>query len=142
VVVFDPRRDLAVLSVPGLPAPALTQGPDLQRSSSAIVAGFPLDGPYRLDSARVRDVLTAKGADIYGSPGAVREVYSLYARVQPGNSGGPLLSPGGEVVGVVFARSLDDDNTGYALTLDEARPVLDAANSSSSPVNTGRCAAG
>jgi S1-C subfamily serine protease len=142
VVVFDPKRDLAVLSVPGLPAPSSRQGPPLKRSGSAIVAGFPLNGPYRLDSARVRDVLTAAGSDIYGSPGAIREVYSLFARVQPGNSGGPLLSPSGDVVGVVFARSLDDDRTGYALTLDEARPVLDVADSSFSPVSTGDCVAG
>lgn len=142
VVVFDPRRDLAVLSVPGLPAPALTRGPDLKRSDGAAVAGFPLDGPYRVDSARVRDVLTATGADIYGNPGVTREVYSLFARVEPGNSGGPLLSPRGDVVGVVFARSLDDVRTGYALTLDEAKPVLDAASRSFSPVSTGACAAG
>jgi len=142
VVVFDPRRDLAVLSVPGLPAPALTPGPDLKRSDGAVVAGFPLDGPYRVDSARVRDVLTATGADIYGNPGVTREVYSLFARVEPGNSGGPLLSPLGDVVGIVFAKSLDDDQTGYALTLDEARPVLEAASRSSSPVSTGGCTAG
>ena len=142
VVVFDPRRDLAVLSVPGLPAPASTQGPELKRSGGAVVAGFPLNGPYRRDPARVRDVLTATGADIYGSPGVVREVYSLYARVQPGNSGGPLLSSTGAVVGIVFARSLDDDRTGYALTLDEARPVLNAANGAFSPVSTGGCVAG
>jgi S1-C subfamily serine protease len=142
VVVFDPKRDLAVLSVPGLPAPASRQGADLRRSEGAIVAGFPLNGPYRLDPARVRDVLTATGADIYGGPGAVREVYSLYAKIQPGNSGGPLLSPTGAVVGVVFARSLDDDMTGYALTLDEARPVLAVAASSSSAVSTGDCVSG
>jgi S1-C subfamily serine protease len=142
VVVFDPKRDLAVLSVPGLPAIASRQGADLERSQGAIVAGFPLNGPYRLDAARVRDVLTATGADIYGGPGAVREVYSLYAKIQPGNSGGPLLSPSGAVVGIVFARSLDDDMTGYALTLDEARPVLAAASGASSPVSTGDCVSG
>ncbi len=142
VVVFDPRRDLAVLAVPGLPAPALSRGSDLKRSDGAAVAGFPLDGPYRVDSARVRDVLTATGADIYGNPGVTREVYSLFARVEPGNSGGPLLSPRGDVVGIVFAKSLDDDNTGYALTLGEAEPVLQAASRSTSPVSTGGCAAG
>ena len=141
VVVFDPERDLAVLSVPGLPAPALTMGPKLRPSDSAIVAGFPLNGPFRLDPARVRDVFKARGADIYGSPGVVREVYSLFARVEPGNSGGPLLSPLGQVVGIVFAKSLDDDSTGYALTMDEARPVLEAAKGSSSRVSTGGCAA-
>lgn len=142
VIVFDPRRDLAVLSVPGLPAPSSRQGASLKRAGGAVVAGFPLNGPFRLDSARVRDVLTATGADIYGTPGVVRQVYSLYARVQPGNSGGPLLNSSGAVVGIVFARSLDDDKTGYALTLDEARPVLNAANDSNSPVSTGGCVAG
>lgn len=142
VVIFDPKRDLSVLSVPGLPARAVTLGASLSRSGGAVVAGFPLNGPYELDPARVRDVIIATGADIYGTPGVVRQVYSLDARVQPGNSGGPLLSPSGQVVGIVFARSLDDTNTGYALTLDEARPVLDAAEGSSAPVSTGACVAG
>ena len=142
VVIFDAKRDLAVLDVPGLPADPLPQGPDLERGDSGVVAGFPLDGPYRLDAARVREVVDARGSDIYGRPGTSREVYSLYAQVRPGNSGGPLLSTDGRVVGVVFAKSLDDDSTGYALTMDEVRPVLEAASSASSPVNTGACVAG
>jgi S1-C subfamily serine protease len=141
VVLFDAKRDLAVLAVPGLPARASRIGKDLSRSGGAIVAGFPLDGPYRLNAARVREVIRATGADIYGDPGVARQVYSLYATVQPGNSGGPLLSPNGAVVGVVFARSLDDAKTGYALTLEEARPVLDAAASAFTPVSTGECVA-
>ena len=142
VVVFDPQRDLAVLDVRGLRAPALRKGDQLGRGDGAVVAGFPLDGPYRLDPARVRTVLTARGSDIYGAPGTVREVYSLYARVEPGNSGGPLLSRDGRVVGIVFAKSLDDVSTGYALTLREAAPVLDAARAATAPVGTGVCAAG
>ena len=142
VVVFDPQRDLAVLDVRGLRAPALREGDQLGRGDGAVVAGFPLDGPYRLDPARVRTVLTARGSDIYGSPGTVREVYSLYARVEPGNSGGPLLARDGRVVGIVFAKSLDDVSTGYALTLREAAPVLDAARAATAPVGTGVCAAG
>lgn len=142
VVVFDPVRDLAVIDVPDLPAPALPVGRDLGRGATAVVAGFPLDGPYRLDSARVREVITARGEDIYRTRASVREVYSLYARVQPGNSGGPLLSRDGVVVGVVFAKSLDDDSTGYALTTSEAAPVLDRAVSARTPVGVGGCAAG
>jgi S1-C subfamily serine protease len=142
VVVFDPRRDLAVLAVPGLPAEPLRQAPDLKRGDNGVVAGFPLDGPYRLDAARVREVVDARGSDIYGQPGTSREVYSLFAQVRPGNSGGPLLSTDGRVVGVVFAKSLDDPSTGYALTMDEARPVLDAAPRADSTVDTGPCVAG
>lgn len=139
VVIFDPRRDLAVVDAPGLPSPPLTLGSALGTGDAAVVAGFPLNGPYDLEAARVRQVLSANGADIYGNPGIVRQIYSLYAVVRPGNSGGPLLDPQGRVTGVVFAKSLDDANTGYALTLQEALPVLNAAASASTPVDTGGC---
>ena len=90
-------------------------------------------------AARVRDVINAKGLDIYGSPGTVRTVYSLYAAVQPGNSGGPVLSPSGKVVGVVFAKSLDDRNTAYALTLKEALPVIRQGIGSVTRVGQTKC---
>ena len=142
VIVFDPERDLAVLSVPGLEASALPLGTELSRGDSAAVPGYPLDGPYRVVSARVRAVLDARGLDIYGRDRVLREIYSLNTKVQPGNSGGPVLDDRGRVVGVVFAKSLEDENTGYALTLDEARPVLDKAATAQRPVDTGACIAG
>lgn len=142
IVLFDPKRDLAVLSVRELAAKPLPLGAGIDSGAEAVVAGFPLDGPFRLDAARVRRTLTATGSDIYGQPGVQREIYSLFTRVEPGNSGGPLLNPAGQVVGVVFAKSLDDDSTGYALTLDEARPVLDAAAGASRAVSTGGCSTG
>lgn len=141
VIAFDPERDLAVLYVRQLDVPPLRQGDDLRSGASAVVAGFPLNGPYRLDPARVRGVLTARGYDIYSSRQVEREVYSLHASINPGNSGGPLLDADGEVVGVVFARSLEDSSTAYALTLDELRPVLAEATVGQS-VGTGvQCAA-
>ena len=89
----------------------------------------------------MRQVITATGSDIYGQPGIARQIYSLYATVQPGNSGGPLLGTDGRVDGIVFAKSLDDSRTGYALTLEEAAPVLQQASSASQQVSTGACAA-
>jgi S1-C subfamily serine protease len=142
VVLFDPDRDLAVISVDGFDAPALEQGNDLQRGASAAIPGYPLDGPYVVVPARVRQALDARGRDIYGQDEVIREIYSLNTRVQPGNSGGPLLDEAGRVVGVVFAKSLEDENTGYALTMDEARPVLDAASSANREVGTGSCLVG
>jgi S1-C subfamily serine protease len=141
VVAFDPARDLAVLAVPGLPAAPIPAGTALGGGDPAVVAGYPADGPLRLGAARVRAVVLAAGADIYGGPGVTRQVYSLSAIVRPGNSGGPVLDPSGRVVGIVFARSLDDDSTGYALTWAEAAPVLAGAEASSTAVDTGRCAA-
>ena len=88
------------------------------------------------------DVLTAVGEDIYGKPGVTREVYSLYANVQQGNSGGPLLDTGGHVVGMVFAKSLDDPSTGYALTIKEIASDVRAGESAQQRVSSGGCAAG
>lgn len=142
VVLFDPERDLAVLAVPGLTAAPLPLGTDLAQGAPAVVVGYPGNGPYTSTAARVRQVLQARGEDIYGQPGVVRQVYSLYAEVRPGNSGGPLLDANGAVVGVVFASSLDDPDTGYALTLAESQPVLAGAAAAGTPVDTGGCSSG
>ncbi|MFB9377637.1 MarP family serine protease [Kineococcus gynurae] len=141
VVGFDPRTDLAVLDVPGLDAAPVPRSAELQRGDEAVVGGFPLDGPYTLAPARIRSVLQAEGRDIYDRDRVVREVYSVNTQVQPGNSGGPLLTPGGEVAGVVFARSLDDDQTGYVLTPVELDRVLAVVGNSTTPVGTGACTA-
>lgn len=142
VVLFDPDRDLAVLSVERLSVPALELGDELERGELAAVPGYPMNGPYVVVSARVRAVLDARGYDIYGQARVLREIYSLYTRVRPGNSGGPLLDIDGRVVGVIFAKSLDDDSTGYALTLDEVKPVLDAAAGATQATDTGVCVVG
>lgn len=139
VVAFDPRRDLAVLFVPGLAARALRFDASAGRGDTAVVAGFPRGGAYRLDAARVRERLSARGPDIYGRTQVTRSVLSLYTNVQPGNSGGPLLSPQGRVYGVVFAKSVDDPETGYALTVSEASAVATRAERATTEVGTGDC---
>lgn len=140
VVLFDPDTDVAVLDVPELTAAPLVRGTPLVRGDSAVVAGFPLDGPFNVQPARVRAVLDARGEDIYGSGEVTRNIYSLAARVRPGNSGGPLLDAAGRVVGVVFARSVEDEQTGYALTLAEVADELAAGTRAAQPVSTGACA--
>jgi S1-C subfamily serine protease len=142
VVLFDPRRDIAVLMVRQLRAPALAWGENLDRGADAVVAGFPRNGPFTSGAARVRSVLNATGSDIYGRAGAVRQVYQLYAKVEPGNSGGPLLATDGTLAGIVFAKSLDDASTGYALTLEEAKGALSTGMAATAPVPTGGCASG
>jgi S1-C subfamily serine protease len=140
VVVFDPDRDLAVLYAPDLASAPLALDDSGERGDEAVVAGFPGGGSYRLEPARIRDTIDARGPDIYHRKQITREVFSLYASVQPGNSGGPLLDLDGEVYGVVFAKSLDDPDTGYALTAEEAAPVVRAGRDRTQQVDTGDCA--
>ncbi len=69
-----------------------------------------------MDGAGVMALFEAEARDIYGRGLTVRNLYELDAAVRPGNSGGPLVLPDGEVVGVVFSRSTVDPDVGYALT--------------------------
>jgi S1-C subfamily serine protease len=129
-----------VLYVPDLRLPALALSGGASRGDQAVVAGYPGGGPFRLVAARIRDEINARGPDIYHRTEVTRDVYALYADVEPGNSGGPLLDLKGRVDGVVFAKSLDDPKTGYALTTDEARTDMQAGRSATGEVGTGACA--
>ncbi len=141
VVLYDWQRDIAVLDVPSLEAPALRFVTGAAHTGDgAIVAGFPENGGYDVRSARVRARIQAHGPDIYRRGTVSRDVYSLYTLVRQGNSGGPLLTPQGRVYGVVFAKSLDDDRTGYALTSNEVKPDLIAGRTAGRPVDTQGCA--
>jgi S1-C subfamily serine protease len=140
VVLFDPQRDVAVLDAPALTAPPLQFVSGGKAGASAVVAGYPENGPFRTDAARIREQITATGQDIYSKGSVRRQVFSLYAMVQQGNSGGPLLTPDGKVYGVVFAKSLEDNNTGYALTADEVAGDAQAGAATDNQVGTSACA--
>ena len=83
VVAYDPDRDLAVLYVKGLNAPVdalRRRRKAVETNADAIVIGYPLDGPYNAQSARIRDhrarspvptsTRTARSPGIYHDPGA------------------------------------------------------------------------
>ncbi|WP_171166577.1 MarP family serine protease [Streptomyces sp. I05A-00742] len=141
VVLYDWKRDIAVLQVPALRAPELRFArAEAESGMSAIVAGFPENGAYDVRSARVRSRVDANGPDIYHRGYVRRDVYSLYATVRQGNSGGPLLTPDGRVYGVVFAKSLDDADTGYALTADEVHEDVVEGRTAVDPADTQGCA--
>lgn len=141
-MLYDWRRDIAVLDVPDLKAPPLqfVTDKDAVSGDGAIVAGFPENGRYDVRPARVRGRITANGPDIYHRGTVRRDVYSLYATVRQGNSGGPLLTPDGQVYGVIFAKSLDDPDTGYALTADEVREDIRLGRMSQQEVDSDSCA--
>ena len=139
VVLYDPDRDIAVLAVPGLDARPLAFAGRARTGESAIVIGYPQDGPYRADAARIRGVQDAKGPNIYENRTVVREIYALRARVRPGNSGGPLVSPAGTVYGVVFAAAADDPQTGYALTAKEVATDASRGRTATAAVSTRGC---
>ncbi|QYF72210.1 MarP family serine protease [Cryobacterium sp. PAMC25264] len=142
IVYFDPVDDLALISVPGLTAAPLTLQGDLPVDAEAVSLGYPFGGPFDSDPARVISVASVLVADIYGQSPTERSVYTLAADVQQGESGGPLLSDGGQVAGVIFAKAANTANVGYALAMDEVTPVVDQAGSLSAAVSSGACIQG
>ena len=138
VVYFDPETDIALVSAPDLDAPPvdLVLAP-LDRGTSVVTAGFPGGGRFTAMPARVRDLAVTRGDSIYGEPGARREVYVLRGQVEPGISGGPVLTEDGRVAGMVFAAGIDDPEVAYALT---SQVIAEAsAIAGDAPVDNGSC---
>ena len=119
VVLYDPQVDIAVLYVPGLNLTPLQFDDQGQAGAEAVVAGYPLDHSFTQVAARIGGTQDAVGPDIYQDGTVDRQIFEIRAVVQPGNSGGPLLSPSGKVYGVVFAAAVDTPHTGFALTASE-----------------------
>ncbi|HSP53518.1 MAG TPA: MarP family serine protease [Cryobacterium sp.] len=142
VVYFDPVVDLAVIAVSGLEAPPLSLGDNLAPGSLAVSSGYPFGGPFESAPAEVVSVAPAMVADIYGQDPSSRQIYSLAADVDHGESGGPLLSEAGVVAGVIFAKSTTTENLGYALAMEEVDPVAERAASLGAPVSSGSCISG
>lgn len=144
VVGFDPRLDVAVLYVPGLPLAAVPTSTAVAAGTQGVVAGYPGGGPLEVLPAVVSGVLTsgrAIGTDIYGGSPVVRDALVISADVRPGNSGGPLLGEDGTVLGLVFAQALEDDRVGYALTASEFRELSRQAGAATTAVSAGSCPA-
>jgi S1-C subfamily serine protease len=140
VVSYDPAVDIAILSVPNLPPPPLTfaQG-DAKTGASVVVLGYPGGGNFTATPARIRELIKLSGPDIYRDPAPVtRDVYTIRASVEQGNSGGPLIDLDGHVLGVVFGAAVDDPDTGFVLTADEVASQL-ARVGDTQLVGTGSC---
>jgi S1-C subfamily serine protease len=143
VLLFDPSYDLAVMRVSGFDEAPLTLDPNqVSRGAQAAVLGFPGGGAFNVKAAGVMAVFDAEGRDIYGQGLTVRSVYEIQAVVRPGNSGGPLVEPDGQVIGVVFSRSTTNGDIGYALTSPGVLSRVQQAEGRSAPVGTQGCTAG
>jgi S1-C subfamily serine protease len=139
VVLYDPQVDLAVLYVPGLNLTPLKFDHQGQAGAEAVVAGYPLDHRFTAVAARIGGTQNAVGPDIYQTGTVDRQIFEIRAVVQPGNSGGPLLSPSGEVYGVVFAAAVDTADTGFALTANEVAGDADAGEAQTAQTSTQGC---
>ena len=143
VVFYDPRTDIAVLYAPGLNLKPLRLAGQANNGSDAVVGGYPLDHSFTAMPARIGQVLSVKGPDIYRSGQVNRQLYQIRGVVEPGNSGGPLLSPAGTVNGVVLLSvKAGVPDTGFVLTASEVRADANAGANATVPVSTQGCTPG
>lgn len=101
VLATDTQRDLAVLAVRDGFAPPLTfrDGPAVERGEGVVTYGFPLTGLLSSGPTLTTGTISALSG-LRDDPSD----FQISAPVQPGNSGGPLLDMGGNVIGVVVAK--------------------------------------
>ena len=139
VVLYDEDLDIAVLSLPDTGTPHLALDAEVEPRDAVAVLGYPEDGPYDVQSGRVRAEQRLRSPDIYGEGTVIRQVFSLRALIRPGNSGGPIVTSGGDVAGMVFAASVSDQDTGYALTANQLGESATRGLTRNTPVDTGTC---
>ncbi len=136
---FDPDNDLALLRSSGVEgAPALGLDPGAEVGTSSAVLGFPENGPYDVQPARLGPTRSVLSQDAYGRGPVRRRITSLRGRVRSGNSGGPAVDGDGEVVTTIFAATTSDNGaTGFGVP---DTIVQDALSQAGGTVDTGPCA--
>lgn len=98
VVAVDPPNDLAILKVDRWPGRYLGLAPtsEITHASEILAAGFPDPSVLGINPKISTGIVNALSG-VRDDPRYIQ----ISAPVQPGNSGGPLLSSSGRVVGVV-----------------------------------------
>ena len=142
VVLYDPRyrRGRAGPRTAGCRTWSSTPRPGPRTASPSL--GYPAGRPVRrAEPAGSAAEQRLRSPDIYGEGTVIREVFSLRAQIRPGNSGGPIVTSGGDVVGLVFAASVTDQDTGYALTAAQIAESAARGVTTEAPVDTGTACA-
>jgi S1-C subfamily serine protease len=136
-ILFDPRNDLAILRVPGLDEPALALAGNAAAGSAGVIIGYPLDGSFDAQPARIGLTQDVSTQDAYGRGPVTRRLTPVRGLIRPGNSGGPVLDDAGTVLATIFAATTSPGpRGGYGVANETVRADLARA---AGPVSTEGC---
>jgi S1-C subfamily serine protease len=140
VVLFDPNLDIAILRADNLAGKPLTIMPNIADNGTATaILGYPSGGGFSAEPGVILERFEAEGRNIYNQGHTVRDVYSVKTNIEHGNSGGPMIDKNGQVIGVIFARSINYEHVGYALAMQKVLDDINQATGMTDRVSTDSC---
>lgn len=117
ILAADERRDIAVLEVPGFDLPSLPLGnSDSVRVGTSVVA---IGSPLGLENTVSTGIVSGRRSEPEGY-----ELLQISAPAARGSSGGPVVTVGGEVVGIAVSQMEGGQNLNFAVPINYARGLL------------------
>jgi S1-C subfamily serine protease len=134
-VYVDGQNDIALLRVPSLALAPLPVDRNAEYPGKVVILGYPRDGALTGTAATAGAPRTVLAPDAYDRRVSARSVVPLRGKVQPGESGGPVVDSRGGVLAMVFAGA-KKGASGFAVPVDL---VLRGLSTPLRPVSSGPC---